>query len=214
MTKKYLCGASCLAVLFAIGAMAQPVSQPAPDGASASGLEEIVVTARRREEKLQTVPIAISAFSQQDLNQKRITQLEELAYQTPSLAVSLNASDPYAPFGANMRLRGLPGAVSYFSQVPTAATGAAGGSGGIVAPGNYYDLDHLEVDKGPQGTLFGTNAIGGAILFEPKRPTNSFEGYATITAGNYADREFQGAINIPIITDKVLLRVAGNVINR
>jgi len=177
-------------------------------------MEEIVVTARRREERLQSVPIAITAFSQKDLTEKRINQLQDLAYQTPSLAVSLNASDPFAPFGANLRLRGLPGAVSYFSQVPTAVTGPAGASGAIVAPGNYYDLDHIEVDKGPQGTLFGTNAIGGAILFEPKRPTNNFEGYAMVTAGNYADHEFQGAVNIPIVTDKVLLRIATNIQNR
>jgi iron complex outermembrane receptor protein len=214
MIAKYLCGASCLAMLLAGGAKAQATAQGADSPAIASGPEEIVVTARRREEKLQNVPIAITAFTQQDLTEKRITQLQELAYQTPSLAVSLNASDPFAPFGANMRLRGLPGAVAYFSQVPTGVTGSAGGSGAIVAPGNYYDLDHIEVDKGPQGTLFGTNAIGGAILFEPKRPTNDFEGYGMVTAGNFADHEFQGAINIPIVADKVLLRVAGNVQKR
>ena len=212
MAGGYLCGISCLAMLLASAATAQPVAQPSAD--TASGLEEIVVTARRRDERLQSVPIAITAFSQQDLTEKRINQLEELAYQTPSLAVSLNGSDAFAPFGANLRLRGLPGAVSYFSQVPTAATGPAGGSGAIVAPGNYYDLDHIEVDKGPQGTLFGTNAIGGAILFEPKRPTNDFEGYAMVTVGDYSDHEFQGALNIPIVADKVLLRIAANTQNR
>jgi iron complex outermembrane receptor protein len=181
---------------------------------ASSGIEEVVVTARRREERIQSVPIAITAFSQKDIEEKHIYQMEDLTHFTPSLALSQNSSDPLTPFGENLILRGLPGAVKYFSQVPTAAAGAAGASGLASAPGSYYDLDHVEVDKGPQGTLFGTNSIGGAILFEPKRPTNDFEGYVVVTLGNYNDHEFEGAINIPIVTDKVLLRVAGQSVNR
>ncbi|HLG87556.1 MAG TPA: TonB-dependent receptor plug domain-containing protein [Alphaproteobacteria bacterium] len=189
-------------------------TQTASMASGGQELQEVVVTARRREERLQSVPIAITAFSQQQLEEKHVYQMEDLTHFTPSLALSQNGSDPFTPFGENLILRGLPGAVTYFSQVPTSAAGAAGGSGLASAPGNYFDLDHVEIDKGPQGTLFGTNAIGGAILFEPKRPTNAFEGYGQVTLGDYADHEFEGAVNIPIVTDKVLLRVAGQVVNR
>jgi len=205
------------AMCLVLGAKADPVraqNQGVSASAGGQGLEEVVVTARRREERLQSVPIAITAFTQQDLEQKHIYQMEDLTHFTPSLALSQNASDPLTPFGENLILRGLPGAVTYFSQVPTAAAGAAGGSGLASAPGSYFDLDHVEVDKGPQGTLFGTNSIGGAILFEPKRPTNNFEGYASVTIGDYNDHEFEGAINVPIVSDKVLLRIAGQSVNR
>ena len=64
--------------------------------------------------------------------------------------------------------------------------------------------------RGPQGTLFGQNTTGGAVLFEPKHPTNNFEGYVQLTLGNYSEEGVQGAVNIPIIDDKLLIRLAGD----
>src|SRR6185503_15520578 len=95
-----------------------------------------------------------------------------------------------------------------------AGTGGGSGPGGGAGPGVLYDLENVEILKGPQGTLFGRNTTGGAILLQTKKPTNTFEGYAQIQLGNYNDREFEGAINIPIVQDMVLLRVSANVAQR
>jgi iron complex outermembrane recepter protein len=192
------------------GAMAQT---PAQDTAApaAGGLEEIVVTARRKEERLQSVPLAITAFTQADLEQKRIQAVRDLGRTVPSLAVSNSQSDANAPYSSQTRLRGLPGSVIYFADVPLGTTDydtTTGLTHGL-SSGFYYDLDNLEVLKGPQGTLFGKNSIGGLISISPKKPTNNFEGYGQVTFGNYGDKEFEGAVNIPIVQDKLMIRIAG-----
>jgi iron complex outermembrane receptor protein len=190
-------------------AQAQQSDQTA--AASSGGLEEIVVTARRREEKLQTVPIAITAFSQESLDEKSITAVQNLQNVTPSLLIGGQTRDE-----AQFTLRGLgAGPISsgtriiqsvatYFDQVPSDISG----------PGVFYDLENVQILKGAQGTLFGRNTVGGAILFEPKKPTNAFEGYIQAQFGNYGDKEFEGALNVPIVSDKLLLRVAGDLARR
>jgi iron complex outermembrane receptor protein len=184
------------------------------EGASASAtsaLEEIVVTARRREERVQSIPLAITAFSGQQIENNHIMQGKDLIRTVPSLSTSRLTSDPNAPSSGNLRLRGLPGAISYFADVPIGSTDFSPltqlnhGSGA----GLYYDLDTVEVIKGPQGTLFGMNSVGGLVSLSPKKPGNEYDGYVQATFGNYSDREFEGAINIPIVADKLLVRIAG-----
>jgi iron complex outermembrane receptor protein len=176
-----------------------------PTAKSTASLEEIVVTARRREERLQTVPVAITAFTPADLQEKSIQSASDLAHFVPSLLSSQQSRDEQIFYlrgqGPNGGQGGSPGVVTYFADVPFYGAG----------PGIYFDLDNLQVLRGPQGTLFGRNTTGGAVLFDPKRPTNDFEGYAQVTIGSYNWHEFEGAVNIPIIADKLLLRVAGDV---
>jgi iron complex outermembrane receptor protein len=194
-------------------AMAQS-DQPA--ATSGSTLEEIVVTARRREERLQTVPIAITAFTQIELDQKAVEQLRDLSKAVPSFAVSQTSSDPNSFFSGQVRLRGLAGTEIYFADVPLSSTdynNATGLTHGL-SPGFYYDLDTVEVDKGAQGTLFGRPSIGGLISIQPKRPTNSFDGYLQTTFGNYGDKEVEGAVNIPVVADKLLVRISGQMQQR
>ncbi len=192
------------------GALAQAPAQPTAAPAD-NGLEEIVVTARRKEERVQSVPLAITAFSQADLEKKHIQEVRDLGRTVPSLAISNSQSDSNAPYSSQTRLRGLPGSVIYFADVPLGTTDydtSTGLTHGLAA-GFYYDLDNLEVLKGPQGTLFGKNSIGGLISISPKKPTDNFEGYFQATFGNYGDREFEGAVNIPIVQDKLLVRISG-----
>ena len=188
------------------------IAQTGQDTAAAgNGLEEIVVTARRKEERVQSVPLAITAFSQADIEKQRIEEVRDLGRTVPSLAVSSSQSDTNAPYSSQTRLRGLPGSVVYFADVPLGTTDydtSTGLTHGL-STGFYYDLDNLEVLKGPQGTLFGKNSIGGLISIAPKKPTNNFEGYGQVTFGNYGDKEFEGAVNIPIVDDKLLVRIAG-----
>jgi iron complex outermembrane receptor protein len=178
-----------------------------PAAAAKAGLEEIVVTARRRNEDIQTVPIAITMMSANDLRDKQVETVADLQHFVPSL-IALNATNRDSD---QLSIRGLPGVVAYFAEAPviSALSAAASGTGSGSGTGLYYDLVGVEVLKGPQSTLFGGTTTGGAILFEPKKPTNDYEGYAQITLGNYNDRELEAAVNIPVVAEKLLVRVAG-----
>jgi iron complex outermembrane recepter protein len=184
-------------------------SGPTDDATPAtSGLDDIVVTARRRSENLQDVPIAVTAYTQAALVQKGITDRTSLADNTPSL---FTISGGYPREFAFFALRGqgpafgsTPGVVNYFAEVPNAIN-----VDGRV--GSYYDLANVQVLAGPQGTLFGKNATGGNILFEPVKPQDRFEGYLRAEYGNYNDRRIEGALNTPVVPGKVLLRIAGEV---
>lgn len=198
--------------LVPVAALAQtaPVTESAGDPAAdaSDGIQDIVVTARRREENLQDVPVAVTAFSPEALTTKGITDRTSLADNTPSL-FTINGGYPrefafFALRGQGPAFGSTPGVVNYFAEVPNSVN-----IDGRV--GTYYDLANVQVLAGPQGTLFGKNATGGNILFEPAKPTNAFGGYARVEYGNYNNRRAEGALNVPIVSDKVLLRVAGSI---
>ncbi|KQS02316.1 hypothetical protein ASG11_16270 [Sphingomonas sp. Leaf357] len=200
--------------LVPVGAFAQtapgtpPETTGGPTADTLGGLEDIVVTARRREENLQNVPLAVTAFSSEALQQKAITDRTSLADNTPSL-FTINGGYPrefafFALRGQGPAFGSTPGVVNYFAEVPNSIN-----VDGRV--GTYYDLANVQVLAGPQGTLFGKNATGGNILFEPAKPVNRVEGYVRGEYGNYNDRRIEGAINVPIVDDTVLLRVAGEI---
>ena len=150
---------------------------PLPDG-----LDEVVVTARRRTEKLQEVPIAITAFTAQALSEQHIQNITDLGYFVPSLSAVINGDrdQQYFTLRGIQNQPGGPGVVVYFNDVPDFSpgqNGALGNGGGGTGPGKFLDLENVQVLKGPQGTLFGRNSVGGAILIDPKKPTGNFEGY-------------------------------------
>ncbi len=191
------------------------VAQATAPAANTGDLEEIVVTARRREENLQNVPITIQAMTGDDLIKNNIQTSTDLTHLIPALVSNQVARDEQVfsirgqgagPAGSGA----YPGVQVYFNEVPiTSAPAKALGPGGGAGPGLYYDLDNVQVLEGPQGTLFGRNSTGGAILFTSKKPTNDYEGFVQTQFGNYGDKEVTAAVNIPIVEDKVLLRVAG-----
>src|SRR5579872_2566293 len=113
--------ASLLALGSGHTAIAQQSAQAQPS-AGASNLEEIVVTARKREERIQTVPLAITAFNQKDLEKQHIQQLRDLSKSVPNFSVSLSSSDPNAFYSGQVRIRGLAGSVIYFADVPLSNT--------------------------------------------------------------------------------------------
>jgi iron complex outermembrane receptor protein len=213
MIAKYLCGASCLSLLIAGGATAQPASQPSADATSADGIEEIVVTARRREERLQSVPIAISAVSGETLKVHQIANATDLGKLIPSVSTAQTNRDFEGYTIRGLSNSGVSGSGQspivnvYFDEVPY-PTGDGGG------PGRFFDLENIQVLKGPQGTLFGRNSAGGAVLYQPQKPTNNLEGYLSAQFGNHSDFEQEAAVNIPILEDKLLVRLAGSRIQR
>lgn len=176
-----------------------------------AGIAEIVVTARRKDEQIQDVPLAITAVSGSALEQRGIQAVESLRAVAPGLNISGQRRDE-----ANFYLRGQgPGALNpsqrnftsvatYFAEVPTEVTGS----------GMFFDLASVQVLKGPQGTLFGRNTTGGAVLFEPNRPTQDAEGYLKATIGNFDHRELEAMVNIPLLADRISLRLAGNAARR
>jgi iron complex outermembrane receptor protein len=178
-------------------------SQAQGSAAAGTGLEEIVVTARRREEKLQTVPVAVTALTPVEIQNRGIESSSDLQHYVPSLMSSQQSRDEQVFYlrgqGPNGGSGGSPGVIAYFSEVPFTGSG----------PGIYFDLDNLQILRGPQGTLFGQNTTGGAVLFQPKHPTNNFEGYVQLTLGDYNRQGVEAAINIPIVEDKLLVRIAG-----
>jgi iron complex outermembrane receptor protein len=184
----------------------------AKEGSAAAPYEasEIVVTARRIEERLQDVPISVTVYNQQQIENKNITNTSDLALYTPSLGMS----DPLGTVQATFSLRGFfqdagtAATVGFFFDDVVAPRGASNqqaiGDGG--GPGSFFDLQNVQVLKGPQGTLFGRNTTGGDILVVPQKPTNKFEGYVEGSYGNYNMERIQAVINMPL-ADTVRLRL-------
>ena len=197
-------GISCMLPFVANAQAAQPEQ-------AANGIADIIVTANRREERNQDVPIAITAFSPQRLEQQGITEEQDLQASVPSLTVGPNGNasreaQSFTIRGQGATFQASPGVVVYLNEVPLNSGITISQQGG---PGNFIDLENLQVLAGPQGTLFGRNTTGGAVLLVPKKPREEFGGYLQGRIGNYDARELEGAINIPIVEDKVLLRVVG-----
>lgn len=189
----------------AFGQTPPPAPEPAMVTPSTdSTIGDIVVTAQRRSESLARTPIAITAVSSDTLAKQSIRSESDLQTSVPGLTVKAAQSSNQL----NYSLRGQsvdaftssrPSVLPYFNEVQV------GGSGST----SFYDLQSVQVLKGPQGTLFGRNATGGAVLFTSAKPTNEVEGYIAARGGNYGDTQAEGAFNIPIVNDTVLLRIAG-----
>ncbi|WOK37093.1 TonB-dependent receptor [Sphingomonas sp. C3-2] len=204
-----------LSLLAGIAAMAPTAPSFAQEGPAASssepGISDIVVTAQRREERNQSVPIAITAFSQEKLTQNNITGAQDLSGLVPSLVVGANGSgsrDTQSPTlrGQGATFQGASAVVIYMNEVPLPAAVTLNQQGG---PGNFIDLENLQVLAGPQGTLFGRNTTGGAMLLVPRKPTDQLEGYVEGSIGNYDLRGLEGMVNVPIVEDKLLVRAVG-----
>ena len=192
MNSRYICLLSGLAML---------LGQPP---AGAQQLEEIVVTAQRRAESLQDVPITINALTGEQLSSSGIEYTTDLQFHVPGFVLSPNAQFGL-PFlrgvGTDQITVGLEGSVAVHSN-------------GVYLPRmvssimDFYDIERVEVIKGPQGTLFGRNATGGVINVTPRQPEEEFGGYVDFSAGNYETLRASGAVNVPMAENRAILRVA------
>jgi iron complex outermembrane recepter protein len=196
--------ATCAHAQTAGAAAARPDASASEQGTS---LDAIVVTARRRSEDISRVPISISAFSQEALEQKNVATLADLVKITPGLNISAGGSlaNPFITIrGQSKGVVGniSPGVIPYVNEVPLPNNGS-------MIP--TYDMGNVQVLKGPQGTLFGRNAMGGAILAYTNPPTYNFGGYIKGDIASFDFRQLEGAVNLPIVADKVALRLAGQV---
>jgi len=208
------------AILLVMFCFLGPIGPPAwgqqASGPEGAALDEVIVTARRRDESLQQVPISITAIDEDALQRQGVNTLTDLQQLVPSAYVTGYAHGSTQQFlsirgqsesGLNTGGGAGGGAavVGYLSEVPVPMSG----------PGLYYDLQSVDVLKGPQGTLFGRNTTGGAVLFEPQHPDlERFTGYGQLLAGDYGRAQGEAAVNIPVIDGKLAIRIAGQTESR
>lgn len=201
-----LAGAALAALMSPLEATAQEAQA---EGTAVSSLEEIVVTARRREERLQDVPASVTALSGPQLAERSITNTQELQTFVPGLKFTAQVSNETPNFiirgqGRPLFVGALPAVVVYVNDVPLPQDGST-------VP--LYDMASVQVLKGPQGTLFGRNSTGGALLLYPQKPEGSeLTGYIKGAVGNYNMRHLTAGVTVPLIDDKLALRLAGEVI--
>jgi iron complex outermembrane receptor protein len=188
-------------------ALAQQVKGPAAaaassDPGSASSVQEVVVTAQLRTENLDRVPISAIVLSGKALVEQNINNLDTLSQQTPSIHVGNYAT------AADIYIRGVgAGTNASFDQaVGTFVDGVYYGKS-RVSSATFFDLDHIEVLKGPQSTFFGNNAIAGAFNIGTRAPSSEFGGTARVLYGTYGDRVAEVAVTGPL-TDNLSARVA------
>lgn len=206
-----LCGCGVAAFLLPMAVEAQTAAAQTADSSAANQLQDIIVTARRREENLQTVPIAITAVSQQTLEDNNVARFGDLQYLVPGMTTSNSTNRDSVNIsirgqGANI-FGGRPGVIPYLDEVPI--PGGRGGSELAGGPGLFFDLENVQVLKGPQGTLFGRDSVGGAILVQTALPKDEFGGRIQLGYGNYNNRELDAMLNIPV-NDTLLVRFAFN----
>ncbi len=174
-----------------------------------SEIEEVMVTARRRDESLANVPIAVSAIGGEQLNERQVRTDSDLQLAVPGLTIRQtqgNNSLTYSIRGQSAdTFSGSPSAViAYMNEVPLTIGSAS----------SFYDLASVQALKGPQGTLFGRNATGGAVLYTSAKPSIESEAMLKARVGNFNLRELEGMVNIPLVGDTVLLRIAANALER
>jgi iron complex outermembrane receptor protein len=201
-----LAGSSVFAISWASSAQAQtaqPSSAQAQQVAAAGDqFEDVVVTARRRSERLQDVPVTVNAVSADQIEKLDLFNMADITNVVTGLQIQ----------GADISMRG----VSYntFSEATTAPTVATyindAPVNSVSFVQNLYDVGQVEVLRGPQGTLHGISTPSGAITFTTRKPEmDEFGGSANVTASTYSAYNLQFALNVPIIDDMLAVRVAG-----
>jgi iron complex outermembrane receptor protein len=204
----------------ASGSLAVAAESSSTDAASESsnatsvGLDEIVVTARKRSEDNQQAPVAITAFNSQDIQRLGITSVTDLGTQTPSLNFQ---QSPYDVFGSFIGMRGQQATEVIVTQTPPV---------GLYVDDVYYPntlmtslenlegIDQVEVLKGPQGTLYGRNTTGGAVKITTKLPDyDATSGDFQVGYGRFNEQTVSGSLNLPIVSEHVALGLTGQYSN-
>lgn len=198
--------ASCL---WGSPALAQQTSSASAEQVSGDEFDTIIVTARRRGENLDRVPASVTAFGADQLAARSISTESDLQKAVPGLTIRESLSSNQL----NYSLRGQsvdayssssPGVLPYFNEFQVTTTSAT----------SFIDLESVQVIKGPQGTLFGRNTTGGAVLYGTAKPTETFSGSIKGRLGNFDMREGEVILNIPVVEDKLFVRFAGSILRR
>ena len=193
----------------ALPAMAH-AQENAASGVDAASVGDIVVTAQRRSERLQDIPMSITALSGAALQRTPITDISDIQRSVPNVNISVRNSAGVVSIrgiGFDILTAGAESSVAIhtdgvFQSRPSAALGA------------LYDVERIEVARGPQGTLYGRNATGGAINIISRRPTSASEGYINLAYGNYNALSIEGGFGGPIAGGILRARIAAKIEQR
>ncbi len=168
-----------------------------------TALEEVIITAEKKETKLQRTPIAVSAISAKEIEQRKITEMTDLVMNVPNL-ITMSGGSPTLNI---MSIRGIltfstdPAIGVYIDGIPM--------FDGYASSMQLQDIERVEVLRGPQSTLYGRNALGGVINILSKQPGNTSKGFAEAGFGNYNSQEYRAGISTPLIKDKLFTSING-----
>jgi len=202
----FLAGLS-LCALAAAPAGAQTAGEAAPVTPASTGVADIIVTAQKRAENLQSVPIAVSAVSGEMVENLQAVTLQGLQGAVPSIQIGSFGNTPNT---AVFSIRG----VGVIDPDPYAGSTVSIVSDGVPQYFSYgalldlFDVERVEILRGPQGTLFGANTTGGVVNVVTRQPTGEFGGRAEITYGNRNRIDIKAAVDFPIIEDLLAGKVA------
>ncbi len=203
-----LCGFVTLATLQATTALAAEAEK------DNSALGEVVITAERHSSTVQETPISITALSGDELAARGLTSIEDVVHDVPGL--SMRSAGPgqteYEARGVASNGGSSPTVGFYLNDIPLSPP-ASGQTGKVVIDPNLYDVDHIEILRGPQGTLYGSSSMAGTVKIATNQPKlgvyeGSIETIGSYTAGGGPNGTFNGMVNIPI-TDKLAVRFVG-----
>jgi iron complex outermembrane receptor protein len=181
-----------------------------PQGGSVAGggaeVEGLIVTAQKREENIQDVPIAMSAFSQETLTERQVAGGPDLITQIPNMSFTKTNFTSYS-----IQIRGV--GTQAISATTDPAVAVAFNNTPFIRnrffEQEFYDLERLEVLRGPQGTLYGRNATAGVVNLISAKAKFHYEAKASVDLSNYSSRRIEGMVNFPLVEDIVALRIAG-----
>ncbi|MCH8478876.1 MAG: TonB-dependent receptor [Wenzhouxiangella sp.] len=201
--------ALALAIAMALGGASLAVAQQS-DGegeeTESARLDRVVVTARRQEETLQDAPVAVSAFSAQEIANQGINSIDDLARFAPGLSFS----QPFGRSGDRPVMRGqsnVLAGVQFGVESGTAYFIDGIYYNGDIQSIDFNSLDRVEVIRGPQSALYGRNAYAGAINFITRDPTNDYQGNAKVLFARHDEREFSGSFSGPLVEDQLFFRI-------
>lgn len=209
--RRFWISTSALGLLAVAGAAPAVGQEAASQAARSSGaLQEIIVTATRREQNLQDVSVAVTAVGQERLQAANIADIQGLQVLVPNISFGNDfgvAKIFIRGVGTNTSTNGSDAAVALYVDGAVIARPEAQFTG-------LFDLERAEVLRGPQGTLFGRNAVGGAINLVTAKPTKELSGYARATVGSYKNVLVEGAIAGPVVDGLLYARAAVRVNER
>ncbi|SUS03395.1 conserved exported hypothetical protein [uncultured Defluviicoccus sp.] len=214
------CGIAFVSLAISPAALAQVTQPPAPEASPAqeaeaqddqSRIDRVVVTARRREEDLQSIPVTLTAFDGEALQEKGIDDFTRLAQATPGVNFDTFPKTAPRPFfrgigSSNQGAGGDPSSVGFLDGVYLARAAMLGV--------DFYDMERVEVLKGPQGTLWGKNVVAGAVNFITAKPSDQQEGSASFTLGEFGQQDAHLMYNMPFSDTAAGRIVLGSVKNQ
>lgn len=200
---------AAFAISGAAHAQAAQTATQSESEASSGGIADIVVTARRQSENLQTVPVAVTALSVAKLEERQVLQVTDLARTAPSLSIGTGGTGPATIVYLAIRGQAQNSPNSYSDAAVGIYIDGVYVGRPMVGNLGFLDAAGAEVLRGPQGTLFGRNTTGGALNLTTQQPKlDVTEGYMKVGFGNYSQKAIEGVVNLPL-TDELGVRLAG-----